>query len=484
MNEPNHIDELLRQRLGDNEVPPPTFVWPNIERELRRRRRRVIFWWMLPLLAGSTLWAVWEYRKTDQSHFMQTAAHTTNINAVADQSNSSSNAVSGSENTTLPSTQQLQKDQSASNPIQQKSTPENIHDEPVWRVKSQLKTTTNQGEFTSKGGGSAAYLTKEETSAVENQNLNAANTSVVVSSDQATMNPASDNTALNTDAALLNLALLENRQYPLLTLPIDLKKPATYSIAPVAPPKRKKVAHNCYDFHRNPNAWLTDVYLGPSLARVEMVSLPDDRPYMNQRLSTESSMFAATAGVRVSRLIQRHFLLRSGIDYQYWQEKFEYADPYYVKYNIVVTVIGGVQHIDTVGIDYGDRYVRTWNRFGLLDIPLMLGTEFRSGRSGFSLNAGVTFNVLFHKRGAILAPDGQVAYFTPGKEQEYELFVPKVGMSASGSVQWFYHVKPKTRIFAEPYIRQLMRPVNVADHPVRQRYTMTGIRLGMTRILD
>src|SRR5690349_16657737 len=69
MEQPNKIDELLRQRLYDTEVAPPAFVWPNVERALRKRKRRLLFW-IFTGVALSSLGAAWAW----QNHFNATIA--------------------------------------------------------------------------------------------------------------------------------------------------------------------------------------------------------------------------------------------------------------------------------------------------------------------------------------------------------------------------------------------------------------------------
>ena len=167
-------------------------------------------------------------------------------------------------------------------------------------------------------------------------------------------------------------------------------------------------------------------------------------------------------------------------------ERFEYADPNYKEVNIrqrSVLINGTWQTVSDTSVSYGEHYTKTYNRFGMLDIPLQMGLEVRNRRSGVSLQAGASINVLFWKRGSILDMTEQPASFAPA-DGEIEVFRPRTGLSISGSVQWFYHLRPRLRVFAEPYFRQVLRPVTIDSHPVEQRYGIGGIRLGLTKILD
>lgn len=248
--------------------------------------------------------------------------------------------------------------------------------------------------------------------------------------------------------------------------------------------KAKKAVKNCYDFSRQPSAWIIDAHVGPSLSQRELTANPDDKPYLIKRLNTERRDLAFNAGVRATLMLKGNFLLRTGVEYNQMTEVFEFIDPDYVKYHVEITTQNGMTTIDTVGVDYGERYQKTYNRFGMLDIPFAAGVELRKGRSGFNINAGLSFNMLFWKRGAILSPGtGEPAWFTP-KDGTLEVFRPRTGLSATASIQWFYHVTPRMRVFVEPYYKKIMRPVTLDSHPVEQRYGIGGLRLGMSKILN
>ena len=50
-NQNTKIDEIFRLRLHDAEVPPPPFVWPAVESEMRKSHKRLALW----LIAFGTL---------------------------------------------------------------------------------------------------------------------------------------------------------------------------------------------------------------------------------------------------------------------------------------------------------------------------------------------------------------------------------------------------------------------------------------------
>ncbi|MEO6037495.1 MAG: outer membrane beta-barrel protein, partial [Saprospiraceae bacterium] len=200
------------------------------------------------------------------------------------------------------------------------------------------------------------------------------------------------------------------------------------------------------------------------------------------------SDWAFNAGIRGSLLFGQHFLLRTGLDYQQRTEVFEYADPDFIQVTIrqTIKIIDNipVTVIDTIGVEYGEHYVKTFNRYGQLDVPIMAGVEFRNGRAGLSLQAGASLNVYFWKHGTSLDAQGSPASFTPNGNGDSRVFRQRAGWSTTASAQVFYHLRPRLRVFAEPYYHYNLRPLTLVGQPVAQRYTTWGLKLGITKILD
>lgn len=469
-----NIDDILRERLYDTEVAPPPFVWPNVERELRRRRRRAFFWWSfggLLLAAG-----IWQFGIRNSE---QWAARTAKSGAD----------VRSEERDVRPTLFPSAGKQGRHPHFSDKKSTANIsRSAKIGDVEAADKSEDQQVETASvRASGGAATLPPSDVRASRSADA------VLVAG------PAADEASTPTTATAPNTAsALPTGNRPLFTTKLP---PTGYSLLayhlPVATNPfpharantRKKPSKykNCYDFNSHPNVFLLDVYAGPSLARKDLrPASPEESWYRQRRLATESSNWAFNAGVRGTLLLNQHFLIRSGLHYDQIVEQFEYADPNYKEVNIrqrSVLVNGTWQTVSDTSVSYGEHYTKTYNRFGMLDIPLQVGLEVRNRRSGVSLQAGASINVLFWKRGSILSMTEQPASFAPDGG-EIEVFRPRTGLSVSGSVQWFYHLKPRLRVFAEPYFRQVLRPITIDSHPVEQRYGIGGIRLGLTQILD
>ncbi len=474
MEQPNHIDELLRQRLHDAVAPPPAFVWPLVEAALRKRRRRFLFFWLFAAgIAGTGLLGWWlrsvhnrnealayEHAPTQRSAEKNTA----NIPAVPVrvENNKAGNA----------SFTEIKKKEDA---LSQKG-----------NTRREAARLVERSKINKKGQAS----TEPKAAATVLNSIKPATPVITHTAEGPTdRTPATEHTeAIPTTDALSHLSPLTAHFSPLTSLSRPLIPHPSFLIPDKKIVRNKKETRNCYDFGAHPNVLLLDAYMGPSLTRKEMRTGPDNQPYLAQRRKTETKDWSFSAGLRASLLLDRHFLLRSGVHYDQITEVFEYVDPNSVEVIIRQTtqIINGqpVTVIDTLGVNYGEKYLKSFNRFGMLDIPLQAGVELRNGRTGLSINGGIALNVLFWKRGAILSPvDGQPAYFTPGSGT-VDVFRANAGLSAMGSVQWFCHLRPRLRVFAEPYVRMVLRPVNVPAHPVEQRYGMLGLNVGVTRIFD
>lgn len=452
---PEHIDKAFQERLQHIAPPPPAFVWDEIERALRKKRRRFLILLFAGGLAGVGVLGYWMLR-ADQSlpvalnnpvvSNRNTGVVSTNdaaIAAIPDQPAQVSPPVFSDKlagNHRLPTFDpHSAKAPPGTTQAQQTDTPQTVPKEPVAPANNHIKAE------------------EVASSEVPDSKLAGGQTITALPLPFGPLLRPADNIGFKPGMVKSNVTVRH----------------------------AKKTVHNCYDFSKRPLVWMVEGFGGPSLAQRELVASPDDRPYLNQRLNTEHPNVAFNAGIRTTLVLQGNFLLRTGLQYDQFTEVFEHIDPDYIKYIVEIVNQGGHQTIDTVGVEYGEEYLKTYNRYGMLDLPLQAGFEFRKGRSGFNFNAGVAFNLLFWKRGAIISPDtGEPVYFTPGKAGAANIFKTQSGVSASASVQWFYHLRPRLRVFVEPYFKRVLKPLTLPTHPVEQRYGIAGLRLGFSTILN
>lgn len=472
MEQPNNIDQQFRRRLQHAAVPPPDFVWANVERAIRRpRRRRLFFLWLFAAcLTSAGLWALWQAyipapvaapASADPTEVRQPAITSANRQAA-------SNSATGVEPKTTPTFESAEQSSSTTRQHTQATQPSAIST--INRSKSPQPASLSKQTVTPIAGN-----TTDDLSGLPDKRITKAINPGAFSSTAAQV-PGSDHAAVNlSETSSLGFC-------PPLLLTIPDRRPHLAQIK--LPPIKKKAPKKCYDFHSNREAWLFDAYAGPSLINKRLdTGDPEYKSYVQDRQSSEKHQWAFNAGIRASYLFAGNFALRTGLNYDQFVEQFEYIDPDFIKYTVVITqqFVNGqwLSVPDTVDIQYGANYVKTYNRFALLDIPLQAALELRSGATGISLNLGGSVNVLFQKRGSMLSVAG-----TPVDLGQYQAFRPKVGLSLLGSIQWFIHLTPRTRVFAEPYYRHILEPVTQHGYPVEQSYGIGGIRFGVTQIID
>lgn len=455
-NHNNIVDEQFRRRLYDAETPPPAFVWQNVELELKKRKRRRGFLWLFIFgMAASGMWLMLlPAQRNARKQASETATLSANTPGAAPASTPSG------ENT---------------------------------RILSAAAPDAGIDATTSKAGASASTPAKK--SGVKT--APAVKTIFQQALAPIAPLPQTPETTRLPDAAGVQRPV-ESASFPAKHHQLDMLPGADAALAfrrPLDLPKAKgfirkrKDPKYCYDFAQNPNVWMVDAYAGPSFGRQSFrASNPDFDDYARMRRNTEEPGWAFNAGLRGSLLLGRHFIVRTGIHYEQMTTVFEHIDPNYVKYivEITQTIVDNkpVVVIDTVGVEYGENYVKTYNRFGMIDVPLEIGGEMRRGRVGISLHAGLSFNALFWKRGTALSPGGQPQPFTPGEKDAVEIYRTRTGLSAGGSAQLFVHLHPTLRVFAEPYFRKVLKPLTLDDQQVAQRYGSWGIRFGAAKILD
>ena len=467
MTQEERTDQIFRQKLHSAAVPPPAQVWAEVARTLRKRRRRVIAWWILTAALTAGLGSGWWYHTTAA---LTADAGQAAISACPTANNSVAATFSSPTPSSLPPSPPPQKEELSSG--------NSAFPAPV----SSPKTAQSR-------------LLYEKSKAATQQQPANANTNLITAPLSAAQ-PADTGTGY---AALPpeDLPLAANSDLNV-TVPVfaDMDMIASAALPnylfrhvamPVLQPvriirKKKEQTDKCYNFDTHPNVWMGELYAGPVTAhkKLSRPSNPELSRYVQQRYHTEGQGWGFVAGARAGILLNRHYLLQSGVEYEQFSEVFRYSDPssiiVYTKQ--VYNPQTGQSTLDTISIEFGSETTRIINRFGRIEVPLSAGYEWRHQRYGWRVTGGAALNVFFWKRGAILDPQsGEPAWFTPETGQN-EVFRSRTGLSAHGAAQLFWHPATTTRLFVEPYYRKILHSVTLDSHPLAQRYHIWGIRLG------
>lgn len=453
MQDEHQTDRILRERLENASVPPPAFVWPGVERELRKKRRKVIFWWFT--FAGVALLGAgwWMYTQPTTPAAVETVVQSgVGIppgNAAA-------------RNHVGPDGQPLSPTDNAV-----------AHSADAAKAGQNALPATIGRAFSAKGKIQFSKKVPElDQASVPDHTPVSLETLVTDNVKPLAMAPVPEKRSVNNRA-----------NTPMLPVAIATPEAATKveRLKGVELPENIiKKRQNCYDFDENPNAWLLDVYSGPLMAAKQLDNRSGDlelEAYRQKRLETESMGWGYQAGVGITRVLNRRYSIGTGLQYQQFTEVMRYEDDLFVQY---FTENNGQDTLDAI---FGVKTITRYNRFGMLHIPVKLGYEWRSGRKGVQLKGGAALNVLFWKKGAILNPDTfHPAPFDSGASSGVEVFNARTGLSLEGSAQFFWHFRRDMRIFAEPYYQAILKPVSTETYPLQQRYHLIGLRLGVSKI--
>jgi hypothetical protein len=111
-----------------------------------------------------------------------------------------------------------------------------------------------------------------------------------------------------------------------------------------------------------------------------------------------------------------------------------------------------------------------------VDVPLMIGYKWLGKRSGFALQGGVIFNVLFKQKGNLAdfnytASDVNTANQNP--------FNATTGLSLAGGISTNHRLNDKLDLMIEPYTRYTLKPINNSNYPLQQKLFTYGLFVGL-----
>jgi hypothetical protein len=197
--------------------------------------------------------------------------------------------------------------------------------------------------------------------------------------------------------------------------------------------------------------------------------------YAEARSEMEEIRGGFSAGLRLSAVTDFGLSLRTGLQYSQINEVLNFRDPDDVR--IIVTNVydgsGNIIGSDTI-YEAGTHIRITYNRYRMVDLPVMLGYEFQFPRFSMTVHGGAIFNMAFAKKGDILSPEGD-----PVGINSSEAFRDRMGLSLAGGIGFNYRLRPDLQFVLEPQFRVVLDPVTRSDYPLRQEYFLTGINLGL-----
>lgn len=206
--------------------------------------------------------------------------------------------------------------------------------------------------------------------------------------------------------------------------------------------------------------------------------------YLKKKDSSENTMGSYTAGVRLSKTLGEHFVLKSGIQYSQVNEKFKYSNENEIRFITVVTIRTIIRSPgDTLIIrdtslmqQQGTRVKTTYNKYRSLDIPLIIGYEWGGEKIRVSVNAGIILNLRSWQQGETLDTSFVPATFNSNAGIKYK---QNIGLSIYAGISVMKKIGKNTELFFEPFIKKNLGNMTEANSVFQQKFNTTGISIGL-----
>jgi len=231
-----------------------------------------------------------------------------------------------------------------------------------------------------------------------------------------------------------------------------------------------------------------EVYGSPDYTMRSFSNSANLNNYIAQRRTSEDNRNGFSAGVRIAKNIGEKTLLKAGVNYSQINERLKIVNENEKQITQIITIRTVIRTPgDTLFIrdttyfeQTGTRYRTTYNRYRFIDIPVIFSYEFGNPEIlAFSVNAGPVFNVVSFYRGEVLDTTFNPVKISTAKGSGPNNWRSNIGISVFASFAVYKRVNERLQIFAEPYFRYNFKPVTQSTNFVNQRYTTTGMQLGI-----
>ena len=193
----------------------------------------------------------------------------------------------------------------------------------------------------------------------------------------------------------------------------------------------------------------------------------------------------AIEGLRISKNISNSWLIKTGIQFSQFNERFDYRNEQEKRITTVITIrtiirapgdtlfISDTSQVEVIGV----RIKKTYNRYRNIDIPLLLSYEIRNPGFTIAVQAGATFNIRSTFQGDMIDTSG-VPFSQSGKNPSTQ-FRNSLGIGIYAGVSFIKSLNPDWDVFAEPYYRRYIQNEASAEAPFQQYLSNWGLQLGV-----
>ena len=233
------------------------------------------------------------------------------------------------------------------------------------------------------------------------------------------------------------------------------------------------------------------LYVSPTYNVPVVNSTADYNDYLNYRNNNETPSLSFSAGMDVQLNI-KNWYVQTGLAYSRFNNYRNYNHTFlaydslrsyysndttwgwlYDPPDIGKPVVIG---IDTVWVPVYNDLNEGQNEWNYLEIPLLVGYQFKKSRFSFDIATGFSYGLLINASGNVPALK-QENLFTDLSDMDDQInrnqfnYILQLGLS--------YHLTPKWSIMAKPYYKQNLRSIFNDTYPIDQRFSSFGIKFGL-----
>ncbi len=471
--EENNIDRYFRDGLQDYESPLAANLWDKLDaaREEEKKPKGIVWWkWGIGALLLTFLIATTVYFITNQK--TESNEPTTRLDTNAPITSVAPAAIPDAPVTGLEEIAETTNNASVDNQnrkIELKNTEAPLLSEASTKKSNQQRTRS----------ATNSSITQNQKPKTKNQNTTASSLiQPTKSTDSQPMVSTVEKESPEKIKSTQQLKFLDSNAAALLDNAPDLQ---TAFSAPLIKIPFSWGPKGCYSFAggRIKYDYYVDAFVSPEYAiRSLRAKDLDDDPYRQRRQETETTLHGISGGIRLSIVTRRGLALRTGIVYNRILERFNLE----VAGDTVTTTVVQSGTMDTITtVETGTTFIRNYNRYHSVDIPLLLGYEIDAGKLNFSINAGAYFNIYARQKGKILSQSDMLEFITSNNPQRINAFEKDLGISIYGSVSLAYQIRPNLQFLVEPNFRYQLKPITLETYPLEQQYLNIGLLLGLRR---
>ncbi len=237
----------------------------------------------------------------------------------------------------------------------------------------------------------------------------------------------------------------------------------------------------CGDFETTPWRLYAELGIGPQIGFSSLSTANEEfNDHLTSRRATESPAASYRAGIGLTAVSPRGWVLRAGLQYQQINEQFDYTDNNEEKITItnVFGPNGEIIGTDTI-VETTTRRLASTNRYQVLDLPLSVGYQLEYDQWAFAFHGGASLNFLIDAKGDFLAPGQQrPEAFATGANEVYRR---RIGLSLFTGLGVFYQLQPGLELQIEPQIQYTPTSFTQNDYALNHRLLTTGISIGLRK---